>query len=161
MSGLQDTKASESSISALKEELEDHLESINSNTNEIMSNYEYLCQLDARLAKLEEKLDELLLAAGVTPLSKYKDFKLPRLTKNEQELFDFLLSLEQPLSCKEIAFKLALSQQLLADYLTALIEKGIPIVKRYIGSKILITLDPKFQDEMLARKNSIKLNLAD
>ncbi len=160
MTNLRDEKVLESTLSTLKEELEDHLDAINSNTNEIISNYEYLCQLDARLSKIEEKLDELLHASGIT-FSKYKDFKLPRLTKNEQELFDFLLTQIQPLSCKEIAFKLALTQQISSDYLTALIEKGIPIVKRYSGSDILIALDPKFHDEMQTRKNSIKLNLAD
>ncbi len=149
-------------VSAVKEELEDHLDAINSNTNEIMSNYEYICQLDARLSKVEEKIEELLLSAGVTPLCKYKGFKMPHLTKNEQELFDFLLLQGKPSSYKEIALKLALTQQILSDYITNLIEKGIPLLKRYSSNDILIYMDPKFQQEEIERRTSTKkINLVD
>ena len=150
------SKEFEACIKGIREEMDDHLEAINSNTNEIMSNYEYMCQLDSRLSKVEEKLDELLLAAGIHPSSKYHDFKLPKLTKSEQELYEFLLEIEKPIGCRELAFKLALTQTLLAEYLTALIEKGIPVGKRYSGSDILISLDVRFQHEMLARMQSMK-----
>ncbi len=142
------------SLVKVKEEMEDHLEAINSNTNEIMSNYEYLCQIDARLAKVEEKIDDLLLASGIHATSRYHDFKMPRLTKNEQELFDFLVAQERVISYRELAFKLALSQTLLSDYMAGLIAKSIPVSKRYSGSDILVSLDPKFQDEMLSRQAS-------
>lgn len=149
-------KEFEACIKTIREEMDDHLEAINSNTNEITSNYEYLCQLDSRLSKVEEKLDELLFAAGILPSSKYHDFKLPRLTKNEQELYEFLLDAQSQITCRDLAFKLALTQSLLVEYLTALIEKGIPVCKRYSGSDILISLDVRFQHEMLSRMQSVK-----
>ena len=45
----------------IKEEFEDHLDSINENTNEIHSNYEYLCELDSKIEKLNEKLEEIMM----------------------------------------------------------------------------------------------------
>ncbi|MBI2546752.1 hypothetical protein HYV81_06255 [Candidatus Woesearchaeota archaeon] len=153
------SKEFEACFKGIREEMDDHLEAINSNTNEIMSNYEYLCQLDSRLSKVEEKLDELLLAAGIHSSSKYHDFKAPRLTKSEQELYEFLLKADKPVACRELAFRLALTQTLLAEYLTALIEKGIPVGKRYSGSDILVSLDARFQHEMLARQQLKKLNV--
>ena len=42
-------------FSDVKEELEDHLTAINENTNEISANYEYLCEIDSKMDKLNER----------------------------------------------------------------------------------------------------------
>ena len=38
----------------IKEEFDEHLGSINENTNEIQANYEYLCNTDSKIDKLNE-----------------------------------------------------------------------------------------------------------
>lgn len=49
------------SFSKIKEELEDHLLAINENTNEIASNYEYICMLESKIERLTQRVDVLQL----------------------------------------------------------------------------------------------------
>ncbi|MBI1969056.1 hypothetical protein HYS48_00040 [Candidatus Woesearchaeota archaeon] len=46
-------------FSAVKEEMEEHLQAINESTDEIQANYEYLLELEEKLEKLSIKVDEL------------------------------------------------------------------------------------------------------
>lgn len=46
-------------LSSVRDEFEDHLEAINENTNEIQSNYEFLCELDSKIEKLNEIIDKM------------------------------------------------------------------------------------------------------
>ena len=78
-------------LSRINEEFEDHLDSINENTNEIQANYEYLCEIDNKIEKLSEKLEEIQLI-----LSKMTGKKLEMqssssyvkpLTRAEQQIF--------------------------------------------------------------------------
>ena len=48
-------------LAEIKDELNDHLDAINHSTNEISSNYEYLCEIDFKINKLAERLDQLQL----------------------------------------------------------------------------------------------------
>ena len=55
----------------IKEEFEDHLDSINENTNEIHSNYEYMCELDSKIEKVNENLQNLRLSLTITMMILY------------------------------------------------------------------------------------------
>ena len=48
-------------FSQIKDEFEDHLTTINENTNEIQANYELVCNIDQKLNKLAERMDEMEL----------------------------------------------------------------------------------------------------
>ena len=148
----------------IKEEFEDHLDSINENTNEIHSNYEYLCDLDSKIDKLNEKLDEVMMfmnhLSKKSPKSNKHEFIIESLTRKEQEIFLALYTLEQdkePITYIEIARFLCITPYLTQNYVTNLIEKGIPIQKRYNDNKVALTLNPQFR-ELQAKKNIVKIN---
>tara|TARA_Y100000310_G_C20621722_1_gene783703 strand:+ start:987 stop:1535 length:549 start_codon:yes stop_codon:yes gene_type:complete len=147
-----------SSLKEIKEELDEHLISVNQNTNEIQTNYEYLCELDSKIEKLKERLDEITVFLGIShPKS---DYKISPLTKNEKEVFLVLYTRGEEkdyLTYKEIARYLALSKELVMNYITNIIEKGIPIIKRYADNKVYIKLDPNFKS-LQAKENLVKID---
>jgi uncharacterized coiled-coil DUF342 family protein len=148
----------------IKEEFEDHLDSINENTNEIHSNYEYLCELDSKIDKLNEKLEEVMmfiqhLSKKNIKLKKHK-FTIKSLTRKEQEIFLALYTLGQnkePVTYTGIARFLCITPYLTQNYITNLIEKGIPIQKRYADNEVNLTINTQFR-ELQAKKNIVKIN---
>ena len=46
-------------LKGIKEEFEDHLQSINDNTSEIQATYEYAFRLEERLKKLQRRMDRI------------------------------------------------------------------------------------------------------
>jgi len=148
-------KAEESN---LKDELDEHLTSINQNTNEIQTNYEYLCELDSKIEKLKERIDEVSMFLGLSRSKQH--YKISPLTKNEKEVFLVLYTKGEEkdyLTYKEIARSIALSKELVMNYITNLIEKGIPIIKKYADNKVYIKLDPNFKS-LQAKENLVKID---
>lgn len=150
---------------SIKEEFEDHLESINDNTNEIQSNYEYICKLDSRLDKVEEKLEEFALflkqlSRENKEISQKIEFKITPLTEKEKEVFLALYILEEaaPVSYKALAQKLAISEALVQNYTGNLIEKGIPIIKKYINNETFLKLNLDFR-QLQTKENIVGINI--
>ena len=84
------------------------------------------------------------------------------LTKNEKEVFLVLYTKGEEkdyLTYKEIGRSLALSKELVMGYITNLIEKGIPLIKRYAENQIYIKLDPKFKN-IQAKENIVNIDEA-
>ena len=148
----------------IKEEFGDHLDSINENTNEIHSNYEYLCELDSKIEKVNEKLEEIMMfmqhISKKSPKSNKQKFTIKSLTRKEQEIFLGLYTLEQdqePVTYTKLAKFLCITPYLTQNYITNLIEKGIPIQKRYADNEVNITINTQFR-ELQAKKNIVKIN---
>ena len=148
------------SVSEIHEEFEEHLEAINENTSEIQSNYESMCELDNKITKLNERIDEIY-----TILSKLTGKKLRKnttyddidpLTTMEKNVFLNLYTEEQPITYAELAKKMNMPISLARQYITNLLEKGIPIQKKYIKTKPYIYLDQKFRN-LQAKKNILKI----
>ena len=146
----------------IKEEFEDHLLAINENTNEIQTNYEYLCDLDTKIDKLSERLDEISMFIGlkkqyVSPSDGANHS--PELTNNEKEVFMVLYTLgeETSVSYRDIAEKLHVSEQIVMNYIANIMEKGVPIIKEYINNKIHLKLDSKFKS-LQAKQNVLHIN---
>ena len=147
-------------LGQLKDELEDHLVAINENTSEIQSNFEYLCEIDRKIEKLAERIDQLSLVLSDGKDKSEKKFDIQKLTKKEKEIFMVVYRLTEEngeASYREIAKKLCVSASLVSAYVTSLIEKGIPIAKRYVGKTAKLTLDKSFRDQQ-AKKNIVGLN---
>ena len=146
----------------IKEQFEDHLETINENTNEIHSNFEYLCELDKKIDKLSERIDELnntIKQQNGEKVEK-KTFKLQPLTTKEKEVFYALYILTEHkryATYKEIAKRVSYSEDLVASYITNLIEKGIPIVKKYANRLAYLGLNSEFR-EIQAKENIVGVN---
>ncbi len=148
----------------IKDEFEEHLDAINENTNEIHSNYEYLYELDSKIDKLNEKLDEVMMfiqhLGKKTSKHKKIKFKITPLTRKEQEIFLTFYTLEQeqePVTYSKIAKFLCITPPLVQNYITNLIEKGIPIYKKYLDKEVYLRLSPQFR-ELQAKKNIVKIN---
>ncbi len=153
----------DAAFKGIREEFDEHLESINDNTNEVQANYEYICRLDTKIDRLAEKLDELTSRLStVIPLSHYDDDEplVPKieLTQKEKEVFLILYaSEEKPLTYKDIARIMGDSDLLISGYITNLIEKGIPVMKKYLGHSAYLMLDRRFR-EMQAKNNMLAIN---
>jgi len=140
------------SCSRIKEEFDDHLEAINQNTNEIQANYEYLCEIDNKIEKVSERVDEisLLLKQHLGMRSdESKTYSIMPLTRKEKEIFLAIYMLEGNkgfVSYEDISRRTAIPINLVMAYLTNLIQKGVPIMKKYVNNKVLVKIDPKFKD---------------
>lgn len=150
----------------IKQESEDFREGINQNTNEIQSNYEYLCKLESKIDKLTERLDEVtLLVTKQTTKSaqqevsqdEEKQISVAKLSLREQEVFIVLYTADKELAYKDIARKTALNESLVMNYIVTLISKGVPIIKRYINNQVYLLLDQEFK-QLQAKENILKIH---
>lgn len=130
-------------ISTIKEELDEHLDSINANTNEVQTNYEFLCRLEAKIDKLSERLDQMQLKPREQKLA----ISHP-LTKHEKDVFMALYKgSENFITYLEIGRHLGLPEELVREYVMNLIAKGIPIVKRYVNNKAYVKIETDFRNK--------------
>ena len=142
-------------FSQIRDEFEDHLEAINENTNEIQSNYEFLCELDSRIEKLNEKIDKIqFLLEGKREIN----YEIMPLTRREQEIFLVLYTSNDFLSYSDIAKKTTLTFSLVQAYISNIIAKGTPILKKYINNKVLLYLEPAFKNTQ-AKENLVQVDV--
>ncbi len=147
----------------IKQEFEEHLQAINENTNEISANYEYICEIESKLDKLSERIDQIQMyftGSGID-IARRNNPDVKRLNRMEQQVFLVIYTLEEEkgsITYEDIARKLGISEQLAGNYVTSLIEKGVPILKRYINSKPYLRLDPEFKT-LQAKENVLQLSL--
>ena len=153
-----------SEFAKIRNEFEEHLQSINENTNEISANYEYICEIERKIDQLSERVDGLQMyveSSSNIEIAKKNNFDVKRLNRREQDVFLVIYTLEEErgsLTYDDIAKKLNISEQLAGSYVTSLIEKGVPIIKRYINSKPYLRLDPEFKT-LQAKENILQLSL--
>jgi len=133
------------------------LDSVNQNTNEIQSNYEFLCELDSKIEKLNEKVDEIRMF--LFPELTSKTHTIEPLTKREQEIFLILYtSEEKELTFVDIARQVGLPPSLIKNYISNLIKKGVSIIRNSCSDgRIFLTLDKEFR-AIQAKENIVKLN---
>lgn len=143
-------------ISSIKEELDEHLDTINANTNEIQANCDYLCELDEKLDKLNQKIEEIQLYLGMKRKEELK-FKKVSLTMREQEVFLVLYTSDDKLTYSAIARRLGLTDSLVTTYVDDLIIKGIPVIKRYSDSSTFLVLDEEFK-KLQAKENILGIS---
>ena len=149
------------SVSSINHEFEEHLDSINENTNEIQANYEYLCEIDNKINKLNEKIEEIQII-----LSKFTGKKLEfqpnhtqiePLSKQEQKIFLFIYTEERPVSYMEISKRMSIPLTMAREYVTNLIEKGVPIQKAYVKGRPFVLMDKAFKD-LQAKQNIVQID---
>ena len=77
-----------------------------------------------------------------------KIFEVRPLTRTEKEVFIVLYALEDEngvVSYIDIARKTGLQYNLISNYITSMIEKGVPILKKYINNRPYLKLDQEFK----------------
>ena len=142
----------------VKEELEDHLSAINENTNEIQSNYEYTCELESKIEKLTERVEQLQLTVyGQIQAQNQKiSEKMSSITQEEKIVFLALYTLEEEngsVTFEDIALSTKFTTDEVSNLITSLIEKEIPISKKVIDNKPYLKIDKDFK--MLQAKQNV------
>ncbi len=141
-------------IEGIKEELDDHREAINENTNEIQANYELVAELSKKVDRLSQRLDELYLLVRGNKDNSSK-FMIAPLTEKEKEAFQalYVLSEDSSVTYRQLSRRLIVTENLVASYMTNLIEKGVPVIKKYYSGKVFLSLDHEFRQ--VQTKNNI------
>lgn len=149
----------------LKEEMDEHLQAINENTNEITSNYEYICELEAKIEKLTERLDkmQMFIETHIGTKPEFDTVGGPEvtkpLTKPEQDVFTMLYVLQEEkgtVTFADIAEKSNLDDEEVISCVDSMISKGIPISKKFIGNEPYLRLDKDFKT-LQAKKNVLQI----
>lgn len=149
-------------ISKLKEVFEDHLDAINQNTDEIQANYEYLCELDAKLDKTNERLDQiqLFLQQFGLKVDEKPKFDVKPLNKREQEVFLVLYTLDgikEKITYSDVAKRTGFTEELIFEYIASLLKKGVPIMRKHINNRTYLQLNPYFKS-LQAKQNILKID---
>lgn len=145
-------------IESMRDELEDHLSSINENTSEIETNYSYLMDIDQRLALLEKKVNGIfdMLAEITRQNVKLSNVKI-RIIESEQDLFMVFYTADKALDYAFLCEKLNKSESYVRNCLNNLITKGVPIKRVNIKHKAYFLLDAAFK-ELQTKKNILNLS---
>ncbi len=141
------------SFEKIKEEMDNHLDTINKNTDEIQMLYDYLTEVDSKIEKLSERMDNMEMV--LDPQMEALACNLS-LNKKEQEVFVVLYTADDKVTTEEIAQTLGYTEEMVLNYLYNLISKDIPIIKECRGETMLLSLNPKFED-LQAKKNVLNI----
>ena len=147
-------------LTSVREELDDHLTAINENSTEIQANFEYLQELDNKIEKLKERIDEIYNLIKGPESKKEPKFSFKALNGKEKEIFAVLYTLTETtayVTYEQMARKTTLSHELVASYVANMVAKGIPITKKYFEKTAFVSLDPAFR-QVQAKENIVGLN---
>ena len=145
-------------LECMREELDDHRLAINENTEETAATNEFLNELNRKLEKLTERVDELTLL--IKGSKEEKKFDLQPLTEKEKGVFQalYVLTESQPYaSYEQLARKTLLTKAIVMDVLTSIIQKGVPVLKKFDGNTVFLKLDQEFR-QLQAKENVVGLN---
>ncbi|MBU0457406.1 MAG: hypothetical protein ABH824_03770 [Nanoarchaeota archaeon] len=138
----------------IKKILEEHLATINDNTSEIQSLFDYLQELEIKIDKFSQRIDQLQLSQEL-PLSKPN---ISPLDHTERKIFLVFYTEDSPLSYKEVSIKADIPFSLVPDCVSSLISKGIPFQRSTFNNQLFLKLNPGFK-ELQAKENIINLSL--
>ena len=129
-------------LTSLKEDVQDHFESINANSREIDINNDYICEIDNRLTKMEEKMDELhFLLKQLVNKAKLS----VELSKDEQRVFLILYTHDKFLKTSKICDKSAIEQEAVKEALDSMMDKGVPIERDILNGEACYRMDNEFK----------------
>ena len=151
-------------LNDVKKELDGHLEAINENTIEITTSYGCINEINEKFEKLAERLErmEIFLQSYSNFIVEERSFEVKPLTKTEQQVFLVIYALEDEkglVSCANIGRKTGLPSYVVNDYIARLVDKGIPIIKKYINNLPYIKLNPDFK-RLQAKENILMIDTA-
>ena len=105
-------------LQQVREELEDHLNAINENTDEIQCSYDLLRQLNLKIDKLAERVDLIQTIITNENVEEKKDFSISPLTKKEKSVFQALYELaheKEFVTYDELARKACMTEPLVSQ----------------------------------------------
>jgi len=148
----------------LKNELDEHLEAINGNTAELQESYGCMNEINDKLEKLTERFEriELFLQTNSNFIVEEKCYNIKPLTSTEQQVFLVIYALENEkglVSYAEIARKTSLPNYMVSEFMARLVEKGIPLIRKYVNNLPYIKLNPDFK-RLQAKENILMIDTA-
>lgn len=151
-------------LNSIKNELDEHLEALNENTSEIQASYGCMNEINDKLEKLAERVEtiEIFLQQHSNFNAIEKTFDIKPLTKTEQHVFLVIYALEDEkglVSHAEICKKTGLPSYVVSEYIARLVEKGIPLMKKYVNNLAYIRLNPEFK-RIQAKENILCIDTA-
>lgn len=154
--GISDIKKElKLAISGFRDELDEHLTSINENTDEIQTNHSFIGELDEKIDKITQRLEKIELMLSVPNKNKTE---IEPLTVAEKKIFLVLYTEEAPLTFETISKRTEISPSMIKIHISRLIEKGIPLIKSYIGGRAFLKLNRDFKDRQ-AKENLVDSSL--
>jgi hypothetical protein len=156
---MYDEKKLREAFRKIREEKDEHLESINELTNELQTAFEYISDLEQKYEKLKEITDEMLMFKNSLLLNDKSHFSNIVLSLDEQKLFLtlYVFGEKEPLSYKYIMKKLSLEEGNVRILISSLLDKRIPITREKIGSEWYFNIDPRFR-ELQTKESLIKIH---
>lgn len=152
----------ETTLKGIREEFDDHLETINDNTIETQANYEYVVKVDEKLNKLTDRFDQMeswiSRLTGVSIKEEEDDINIA-LTEPEKRVFLILYTAADTelITYEKLAESLSENQFVVRGYITNILEKGVPVRKQYVNGQVLLSLDPNFKEKQ-AKRNILGIN---
>ena len=148
----------------IKTELNGHLDAINDNTSEIQTSYGCMNEINEKLEKLTERIEaiEIFLQEYGNFNAVEKSFDIKPLTKTEQHVFLVIYALEDEkglVSYADLIKKTGLPSYVVSEYIARLVEKGIPLMKKYVNNLAYIRLNPEFK-RIQAKENILCIDTA-
>jgi hypothetical protein len=137
----------------VRQALEEHLSSINENTSEIQALFDYLHELDTKIDKLSQRIDQTQLEQEIPEKP-----NVDPLNQIERKVFLVLYTENSPLSYDEIALKARLPCPSTTECVSSLTSKGVPLLRSSVNGRLFFKLSPSFK-EIQAKENLINLSL--
>ncbi len=145
-----------SEIDSMKEEFEDHLNAINSNTLEIQDNYERISQLDQKVDAIASKLESTHMM--LTELMKRKNkFSKTTLSDEEQKVFIAIYSENSRMSYTTLSRKLGLNRSTIRSAIASMKKKEIPLLIEKDELDTKVSLEQRFR-EIQATENLVRID---
>jgi len=142
------------SLNLVRQNLSEHLSAINENTSELQSLFDFIQEIDQKINKLSERIDQVQLQ---THQEKDKPY-VESLSATEKKLFLVLYTEEDPLNCLDLSHKSEVPFSIIREHLNSLSKKGITINRTFNNNQTFYKLDPGFRDWQ-AKNNIINLSL--
>lgn len=141
-------------LSAMREDIDEHLQAINDNTNETDIQNSFICEIDNRITKVEEKMDELhyLLKQLVTRTKLSVE-----LSKDEQRVFLVLYTHTKFMKPLDVALKALVECPVAEESLNSIMDKGIPVEREVLDGKVYFRMNKEFKLRQ-AKEQIIKIS---
>lgn len=133
-------------FNAVHLEFEDHLDSINRNTGEILENRHMLLELQERITKLASDITDIK-AQLQEPEAVQPMYEPIELSLREQEIFLTLYTADNPTSYDHLAKRLSLPVSLIQELAYEMVMKGVPIIKQRDEQGVRLSIDIEFREQ--------------
>ncbi len=135
-------------LAQMRDELDEHRGVLNDTTNEIQNNFDFFCDLDRKIDKLQARVDSLHLLVMGSSTGAQK-FKTAPLSGKEKEVFSAILALTEGAPCvtfANIGESLKIPASVVGGYVSRMQEKGVPVMKTFKNGQVLICIEHAFRE---------------